>query len=108
MDLKKTLRQQHAACQKELPRDSSIQDLCENSLLPADSVHEVAAKAILHFGVTDGHFNNRLAVVTLALGFLEACTGHKRTEASMRDLKHTLDTSPTQNALQGWAVSHFP
>lgn len=107
MDLKKFLRQQHAAFQKDLPRDSSIQDLFENSLSPSDTVYEIAAKALLHFGVTDGHFNNRLAAVTLVLGFLEACTGHERTQASIRDLRQTLETSPTYDALTGWARSHF-
>jgi hypothetical protein len=108
MDLKKILRQQHAMCQKNLPRDSSIQDLCDNSLSPSDTVHEIAAKALLHFGVTDGCFNNRLAAVTLVLGFLEACTGQERTESSMRDLRQTLQTIPTRDAITVWARSHFP
>jgi hypothetical protein len=108
MDLKKILRQQHAACQKDLPRDSSIQDLCDNSISPSDTAHEIAAKALLHFGLTDGQFNNRLAAVTLVLGFLEACTGQKRTEGSMLDLRQTLQNSPTQDAITGWARSHFP
>lgn len=70
--------------------------------------HDWAAEAIHYLCVGDEGFNEIAWPIIGALTYLSEESGQDINEQISRDLRTTLDSSPTVAAIRDWAAGAFP